>query len=130
MPTPWLCLQQDLRDAGVDPDRLQRVTDRTMADNLEALRKGDLDVVQLFEPYVSMALATGAGQILYAASSRGPTSTRPFSPPRESIAHNRTAFTAMVRAVGRMEVWLQEHGADELAAAVAPFYPSLGASFW
>ena len=68
VPTPWLCLQQDLRDAGVDPDRLQRVTDRTMADNLEALRKGDLDVVQLFEPYVSMALATGAGQILYAAS--------------------------------------------------------------
>ena len=125
VPTPWLCLQQDLRDAGVDPDRLQRVTDRTMADNLEALRKGDPDVVQLFEPYVSMALATGAGQILYAASTRGPTVYTTFLATRESIARNRAAFTAMVRAVGRMEAWLQEHGADELAATVAPFYPSL-----
>src|SRR5215470_45485 len=30
VPTPWLCLQQDLRDAGIDPDRLARVTNRTM----------------------------------------------------------------------------------------------------
>jgi NitT/TauT family transport system substrate-binding protein len=125
VPTPWLCLQQDLRDAGVDPDRLERVTGRTMADNLEALRKGDLDVAQLFEPYVSMALATGAGQILYAASARGPTVYTTFLATRDSIARNRSAFAAMVRAVRRMEAWLQEHGADELAAAVAPFYPSV-----
>jgi NitT/TauT family transport system substrate-binding protein len=126
VPTPWLCLQQDLRDVGVDPDRLERVTDRTMGDNLEALRKGELDVAQLFEPYVSMALATGAGQILYAASARGPTVYTTFLATRESIARNRTAFTAMARAVRRMEAWLQEHSADELADAVAPFYPSLG----
>jgi NitT/TauT family transport system substrate-binding protein len=125
VPTPWLCLQQDLRDAGIDPDRLVRVTDRTMADNLEALRKGDLDVVQLFEPYVSEALATGAGRILYAASARGPTVYTTFLATRESIARNRTAFAAMVRAVRRMEAWLQEHTADELATAVAPFYPSV-----
>jgi NitT/TauT family transport system substrate-binding protein len=125
VPTPWLCLQQDLRDAGIDPDRLARVTDRTMADNLEALRKGDLDVAQLFEPYVSEALATGAGHILYAASTRGPTVYTTFLATRESIARNRTAFAGMVRAVRRMEAWLQEHGADELAAAVAPFYPSI-----
>jgi NitT/TauT family transport system substrate-binding protein len=125
VPTPWLCLQQDLRDAGVDPSSLERVTDRTMADNLEALRKGDLDVVQLFEPYVSMALATGAGRILYAASTRGPTVYTTFLATRESIARNRTAFAAMVRAVRRMETWLHEHSADELTAAVAPFYASL-----
>jgi NitT/TauT family transport system substrate-binding protein len=125
VPTPWLCLQQDLRDAGVDPDRLERVTDRTMGDNLAALRKGELDVAQLFEPYVSMALATGAGQILYAASARGPTVYTTFLATREGIARNRTAFAAMVRAVRRMEAWLQEHDADELAEAVAPFYPSL-----
>ena len=34
---------------------------------------GELDVVQMFEPYVSMALQAGAGDILYAASARGPT---------------------------------------------------------
>jgi NMT1/THI5 like len=50
VPTPWLCLQEDLRQAGVDPARLDRVSDRTMADNLEALRQGRLDAAQLFEP--------------------------------------------------------------------------------
>ena len=34
----------------------------------KTLRKGDLDVAQLFEPYVSTAMASGAGRILYAAS--------------------------------------------------------------
>jgi hypothetical protein len=43
-----------LRDAGVDPDRLERLTNLTMADNLEALRKGDLDLARLFEPYASI----------------------------------------------------------------------------
>ena len=36
--TPWLCLQHDLRAQGVDPAQLDRVADRTMSDNLEALR--------------------------------------------------------------------------------------------
>src|ERR1044072_7799937 len=69
--TPWLCLQHDLRLQGVDPAQIDRVTERTMADNLEALRRGELDVVQMFEPYVSMASRAGAGAIPYAASARG-----------------------------------------------------------
>ena len=85
VPTPWLCLQHDLREQGVDPARLDRVTDRTMADNLEALRGDQLDVVQMFEPYVSMALQMGAGDILYAASARGPTVYTTFLATRDSI---------------------------------------------
>jgi hypothetical protein len=37
-----------------------------MADNLEASRKGELEVAQMFQPYVSMALRARAGDILYA----------------------------------------------------------------
>src|ERR1700730_15774398 len=55
VPTPWLCLQHDLRERGVDPGRINRVAERTMGDNLTALRKGELDVAQMFEPYASMA---------------------------------------------------------------------------
>jgi NitT/TauT family transport system substrate-binding protein len=125
VPTPWLCLQQDLRQNGVDPDRLERITNRTMADNLEALRRGEIDVAQMFEPYVSMALKSGVGSILYAASTRGPTVYTTFLATRGSIARNRAAFAAMVRAVRRMQSWLVDHGADELAAVVAPFYPNV-----
>ena len=106
VPTPWLCLQHDLRQSGIDPDRLERTTDRTMADNLEGLRRGDLDVAQLFEPYVSMALRDGSGKILYAASTRRPTVYTTFLATRAGIARNRTAFAAMLRAVRHMQAWL------------------------
>jgi len=123
VPTPWLCLQHDLRLQGVDPARIDRVTDRTMADNLEALRRGELDVVQMFEPYVSMALQSGAGKVLYAASSRGPTSYTTYLATRDSIRRNRAAFDAMVRAIRRTLAWVAEHSGSELADAAAPYYP-------
>lgn len=125
VPTPWLCLQHDLRQSGIDPDRLERVANRTMGENVEALRSGGLDVAQMFEPYASMALKSGIGNILYAASARGPTTYTTFLATRDSIARNRAAFAAMVRAVRRMQFWLSDRGPEELAAAVAPFYPDV-----
>ncbi|HWN50204.1 MAG TPA: ABC transporter substrate-binding protein [Xanthobacteraceae bacterium] len=124
-PTPWLCLQQDLRHIGIDPDRLERVANRTMADNLEVLRSGEIDVAQMFEPYASMALKSGIGNILYAASVRGPTVYTTFLATRGSIERNRASFAAIVRAVRRMQSWLSDHGAEELALVVAPFYPNV-----
>jgi NitT/TauT family transport system substrate-binding protein len=125
VPTPWLCLQHDLRQNGIDPDRLDRVTGRTMGDNLDALRRGEIDVAQVFEPYASMAVKSGAGEILYAASARGPTVYTTFLATRAGIEKNRASFAAIVRAVRRMQSWLGDHGADDLAAAVAPFYPDV-----
>jgi len=123
VPTPWLCLQHDLRLEGVDPARIDCVTGRTMADNLEALRKGELDMVQMFEPYVSMAVQAGAGEVLYAASSRGPTVYTTFLVTRDSIRRNRAAFEAMVWATRRTLDWVAAHSAQELADAVASYYP-------
>ena len=125
VPTPWLCLQHDLRERGVDPDRINRVADDTMADHLDALRRGEVDVAQMFEPYASLALRSGAGDILYAASSRGPTTYTTFLTTRDSISKNRVAFAAMVRATRRALAWVTEHSAEELAEAVASFYPDV-----
>src|SRR6266849_8622644 len=46
VPTPWLCLQEDLRQAGTEPAGLDRVADRNMAENLLALRAGRIDAAQ------------------------------------------------------------------------------------
>lgn len=121
--TPWLCLQHDLRLQGIDPEKLDRVTGRTMAQNLDALARGEIDVAQMFEPYVSMASQSGAGQILYAASSRGPTCYTTFLASRDSVRRNRAAFEAMVRATRRTLTWVAEHSADQLADAVVSYYP-------
>ncbi len=64
VPTPWLCLQEDLRQAGLDPERLDRVPDRSMAENLEALRQGTIEAAQLFEPFVEQALGSQTGSPL------------------------------------------------------------------
>ena len=72
VPTPWLCLQHDLREAGIDPATVNRIADRTMAENLASLARGEIDVAQMFEPFASQAVASGAGVIVHAASGRGP----------------------------------------------------------
>ena len=74
VPTPWLCLQHDLRLAGIDPAGIRRVTGRTMAENTAALKAGTVDVIQVFEPFPSLLLAEGAAHIWYEAARRGPTS--------------------------------------------------------
>jgi NitT/TauT family transport system substrate-binding protein len=124
VPTPWMCLQHDLREHGIDPDRLDRLADRTMAESLSALGDGRIDVIQVFEPFVTLALEAG-GHILYAASARGPTVYTSFIATRDAIAKNRAAFAAVVRAVARMQDWLAAHDATELAAAAAPYYPDV-----
>jgi NitT/TauT family transport system substrate-binding protein len=124
VPTPWLCLQHDLREHGIDPTKLKRVADRTMAENLAALLEGRLDVMQAFEPYASLAVQDGA-RILHAASVRGPTVYTTFTATRAGIARHRDAFAAMTRAIQHTQGWLAAHGAEELADVTAPFYPDI-----
>lgn len=123
VPTPWLCLQHDLRELNIDPTSVRRVSDRSMADNLEALRRRELDVVQVFEPYASMAVREGIGDILFAASTRGPTAYTTFLATRESVQKNRSAFAAMTHATQTMQGWLANHPAAELASVVASYFP-------
>jgi NitT/TauT family transport system substrate-binding protein len=125
VPTPWMCLQQDLRDQGIDPDKLPRFSDRAMARNYNALREGDLDVMQAFEPFVSMAEQDSAGVVLYAASTRGPTAYTAFIATRNACATYGGEFAAMTRATAKMLAWLYANPADELAKAVTTFFPDV-----
>ena len=123
VPTPWMCLQHDLREAGIDPAAITRISDRTMPDNYAALRAGQLDVMQAFEPFASQAEMDRAGEILYAASSRGPTVYTAFIATRSKVAAQRDAFVAITHALARMQQWLYAHSGKELAEAVAGFFP-------
>jgi NitT/TauT family transport system substrate-binding protein len=125
VPTPWLCLQLDLREQGVDSAQLKCAADDTMRNNLAKLRSRDLDVAQMFEPYASLAVKEGAGEILYAASTRGPTSYTAFLATRSSIDRNRDAFMAMTRGMRHMQRWLGEYTAEDLAQVTGRFYPDI-----
>jgi NitT/TauT family transport system substrate-binding protein len=125
VPTPWMCLQQDLRDAGIDPATIKRVDDRTMRDNYAALRAKELEVMQAFEPFASLAEIDQAGDILHAASSRGPTVYTSFISTRSKTSSHRDAFFAVIRALAKMQRWLTAHSGQDLAQAVASFFPDV-----
>lgn len=124
VPTPWLCLEQDLRDAGIDPAQLSRITDRGMADNVVALADASLDVAQLFEPFVERAIAGGA-HIWYQASARGPTSYTVFVTTRARLDRDPERFGRMTRAIYRAQRWIAAQPIEAVASAIAGYFPSL-----
>jgi NitT/TauT family transport system substrate-binding protein len=125
VPTPWMCLQEDLRRAGLDPARLDRVDDRSMAQNCDALRRGDVDVVQLFQPFVEELIEERAGHIWSAAAERGPTSYTTLYAPRALLAARRRECEGMVRALYRTLQWVHAGDGNRLAAAIADYFPHL-----
>jgi NitT/TauT family transport system substrate-binding protein len=125
VPTPWLCLQHDLRLAGFDPTRIHCMTGRSMAENVEALRSGEVDVIQVFQPYVEDALEGGAGHIWYAASDRGLTAYTSLYTTRQYMAREPDSLLRITRAMYRTQSWIACHDAATLATCVADFFPDL-----
>jgi NitT/TauT family transport system substrate-binding protein len=125
VPTPWMCVQEDIRRAGVDPAALDRVADQTMAANAASLKAGRLDVIQVFEPYVEQLVASGAGHIWYAAATRGHTSYTTLITTKEKLRRDQETALKMTRALAKTLTWLHGHGADEVAALVASYFPDL-----
>jgi NitT/TauT family transport system substrate-binding protein len=124
VPTPWLCLEEDLREAGIDPARLDRILGRSMADNVAALADKSLDVAQLFEPFVEEAVGAG-GHVWYQASARGRTSYTVFVTDRRRLDGDPEPFARMVRAIYKTQRWVAAMPPDRIAAAIAGYFPAL-----
>ena len=125
VPTPWLCLQEDLRQAGIDPARLDRIADRSMDENLNALSEGRLEAAQFFEPVVEEALASGKGHLWYAASTRGRTTYTAFVTTRDRLVRDAEPLLRMVRAIQRTQQWIYSRSAPEIAETISSFFPAL-----
>jgi NitT/TauT family transport system substrate-binding protein len=125
VPTPWLCLQDDIRRDGADPDTVARVTDGTMAANAAALREGRLDAVQLFQPYAEELLATGAGHLWYAAANRGLTAYTTLVTRRSVMERKRDELLGMVRAMHRTLRWIRETPGSEIRRVLAEYFPDV-----
>ena len=127
VPTPWICLQYDLRRAGADPGAVKQAPGRSMAENAAALRAGEAELIQVFEPFVTQLVNDGAGHVWYAASSRGPTSYTSFNTTRDFIERNPDAVARMTRAMYRTLKWVAAHDGRELARAIGSYFPGLPA---
>jgi NitT/TauT family transport system substrate-binding protein len=124
VPTPWLCLQQDLRLAGLDPAAVPRVANNSMAQNLAALRAGALDVVQLFQPYAEELLREGH-HFWYAAAARGPTAYTSFYVTRRRFEAEPETMAALARGLYRTLKWLKTAAPEAVAEAISDYFPDL-----
>jgi len=122
VPTPWLCLQHDLRLAGIDPASINRVAGQTMARNVEALKAGEVDVIQVFEPFPSLLLAERAAYVWYEAATRGPTSYTTFYTRRGTLAARREELMGMVRAIAETGAWVAEASGAKIAGTIASYF--------
>ncbi|HEY0181485.1 MAG TPA: ABC transporter substrate-binding protein [Rhodopila sp.] len=125
VPTPWLCLQDDIRRDGGDPGAVTRVTDATMAENAAALREGRLDAVQLFQPYAEALLASGEGHLWYAAANRGLTAYTTFVTRRSVLVSKRDELLGMVRAMYRTLRWIRATPGAEIQRVLADYFPDV-----
>jgi NitT/TauT family transport system substrate-binding protein len=125
VPTPWLCLQEDMRRQGLDPGKLDRIADRSMAQNCAALARGEVDAVQVFQPFVEELVESGAGHVWQPAATRGPTSYTTLYARRALLAERRDECLRMVRALHSTLKWVHAGTGAQLAAAIAAYFPAV-----
>ncbi len=125
VPTPWICLQQDLRLAGLDPKSLQLAPARTMAENAALLRNGELDVIQVFQPFAQQLLDEGRGHRWYAAATRGLSTYTTLNTTRGFIERHPDTVLGMTRAIFRTLQWLRAHDGATIASRMAEWFPDL-----
>ena len=130
VPTPWLCLQDDIRRDGADPAMVTRVIDATMAQNTAALAGGRIDAVQVFQPYAEELLASGNGHLWYAAADRGLTAYTTLNTRRSILTEKRQELLGMVRAMYRTLRWIHATPGAEVARVLADFFPDLPPSLF
>lgn len=124
-PTPWMTFQDDLGRAGIDPASLNIAPEASMAESVEALRSGKLDVVQVFEPYADALVSDGTGHIWHRFAARGDIAYTSFYTTRGFAKRHRKTCRALVRGIARAQQTLHASTANDIAKAVRPFFPDL-----
>jgi NitT/TauT family transport system substrate-binding protein len=125
VPTPWICLADDIRRAGIDPDRLKRIADRTMDENEAALRAGTVDAIHVFQPHAERLIASGAGHVWYSAARRGLTAYTTLVTRRSVLEKREDELLKMTRAVHRTLGWFAATPATEIAGKLGRYFPDV-----
>ncbi|MBC8241760.1 MAG: ABC transporter substrate-binding protein [Alphaproteobacteria bacterium] len=125
VPTPWMTLQDDLGRAGVDLGDINWVMDQSMPENAAALRAGELDVVQIFEPHADALVQAGAGHIWHRCTQRGDSCWTSFYTTQAFTKEQPETCRALVRGIERALEVLHTESPANIAKAVAAYFPDL-----
>jgi len=127
VPTPWMTLQDDLGRAGVNLDDIDWVKDRGMAENAAALRAGELDAIQIFEPYADALVQDGTAHIWHRSAVRGDSCWTSFYTTVAFTKREPETCRALVKGIERALAVLHKDDPEQTARAVGDYFPDLEA---
>lgn len=125
VPTPWMTFQDDLRRADLDPAGIERVSDRSMPELADALRRGEIDVVQLMEPQVEALVQDGSGHLWHAFAARGDIGFTSFYTTRAFMDARPQVCRALSRVMSKALESLHEFEPAKTAELIADYFPQL-----
>ena len=125
VPTPWMTFQDDLQRAGLDPRRIAGRRLRAMSRNVAAFKRGELDVVQVYEPYADALVNRHGGSIWHRFTDRGDIGYSTFYATRRTTQRRRDDCLRLTAGMARAQQALHRASPASLARAVAEFLPDV-----
>jgi NitT/TauT family transport system substrate-binding protein len=124
--TPWLCLQQVLRNYGIDIGAIRLITEVPTAQAVEMFLRGEADYLEQGQPVVERLVHSGRASVV--ASEGEAVGPLPFSAylttPAYAMSHAEVLqrFTA---AFYHAQQWIAQHSAAEISQLIAPSFPEI-----
>jgi NitT/TauT family transport system substrate-binding protein len=128
VPTPWLTFQDDLARAGIPPSSVRTLPDRPMAVTVAAFLRGEVDVVQVLEPWADRLIRAGAGHVWHRFSLRGDITYSTFYALRSYIDANRAACRRLVSGLAAAQAAFHAAAPAAIADSIAAWLPDLDAT--
>lgn len=122
-PTPWQCMLTVLRRHRVDPGALRIERERPAPDAVAAFRAGHGDFLEQPQPVVERLISEGVGHLVASmGEATGPVPFTSYMTTPEFLTREPDVVLRFTRGVYRTQRWLAQHGAPEIAAAIAPSF--------
>ena len=127
-PTPWLMLQQALRHAGIAPEEISLAPRVSMAENINRLRDGAVDVIQTMEPFTDAASEGTGGHIWYKGSTQGEIGFSSLVTTEKCADEKADMCSAILTGLAESQRSLCALPPAQIAREIAPFFPQVGSA--
>lgn len=121
---PQMAGEFTLRKKGIDPQRdLELIQNVDFANIPAAFASGTGEYVQLFEPQASIFEKEGRGHVVASfGAESGQLPYTVYMAKQSFLQQNKEAALAFTRAIQKAQLWVAEHSAEEIAAAIKPYF--------
>jgi len=125
-PTPWLCLQQVLRNYGVDIGGIKLISGLPTTQAVEMFLRGEADYLEQGQPAVERLAQSGRASVVASEGEAvGPVPFGAYLTTPAYAADHADVLRRFARAFYKAQKWIAQHSAEELSQLIAPSFPDI-----